>query len=386
MKTRVIVFIWTGWVALRCFQNYCNLSLQVCCSVTMCIILSKRRCKVKGLVPFTTTLTDSRAFKCGKLIIHFLFIFMMNSIFSKDIKYAVVSILIGVDKTSVMWAHNHLWKLSACLQQINKCRDSENQSPANVWHPFWHFIKSHTVQMVSVLLLAAPKERQPSGVLWWVIWFWIHPCNCCLWFEMKQVTRWFKMNTEKVLPLFPGGSWLATIAKLTGLIPLLSSFPSAGSCLHLFLLLPRTPPPQFDSFHALHSTGHKSLSFTLLPSHSVYIISICLMYAVLFAAPMLSVSLSRTPSLDLLPLLLFQIGSYLLSFMSSLFLPLIFHCCFTFFPSQSTLLSLYSLLPNPLICFTGAAHNSLPAHFSWLRCSTTFKYNIEAIMRKPYTT
>lgn len=182
-----------------------------------------------------------------------------------------------------------------------------------------------------------------------------------------------------------------------GLIPLLSSFPSAGSCLHLFLLSQTTPPPppqdtlapQFDSFHALHSTGHKSLSFVLLPSQSVYIISICLMYAVLFAVPMLSVSLCRAPCLYLLPLLLFQMGSYLLSFMSFLFLPLIFHCCFTSqpsFPHNQPSLSLYSFLPNPLICFIGAAYDSLPTHFSWLRCSTTFKYNIEAIMRKPYTT
>lgn len=90
--------------------------------------------------------------------------------------------------------------------------------------------------------------------------------------------------------------------------------------------------------------------------------------------------------LYLLPLLLLSY-QFFSSLPPSVPPSLIFHCLQPFFPPQPPL-SVYpaSFFPNPPMCFIGAACNSLPTHFSWLRCSTTFKYNIESVMQKHYRT
>lgn len=146
--------------------------------------------------------------------------------------------------------------------------------------------------------------------------------------------------------LLPGWSWLATIAKLMGLIPLPSSFPSAGSCLRPFLLSQTTPPPpqdtltpRFDSFHALHKS-----QISLFHSSAI---SVCVHY------------------LDLLDVRCPICSTYVVSFLvqSSLFaspsppfsdwlLPSFFHVLPVPPSDLSLLFHLLSLTINPLFLFT----------------------------------
>lgn len=125
-----------------------------------------------------------------------------------------------------------------------------------------------------------------------------------------------------------------------------------------------------------------NLSFILLPSFPVYTIVICLMYVVPFTVPVMSISdvgalFVSPPSAPPFISVIFFFLSY--SFASSLTYLL------QLSPSCTALLSVYpsSFFPNPPMCFIGVC-NSLPAHFSWLRCSTTLKYNIESVMQKHY--
>lgn len=185
------------------------------------------------------------------------------------------------------------------------------------------------------------------------------------------------------------------------------SFPSEGSieptyihpCSHSPLLLSLTqshispghtsagPLVLFISCPSVHGPQISLLSF-FLPSLSVYTISICLMYSVPFAVPAMSIFRPSLPCLYLLPLLLlsYQLFSsfFLVSSVPPSHLSLPSHF-FSAPPHPHThTLYLFFLSKSPLMCFIGAVCNSLPAHFSWLRCSTTFKYNIESVMQKRY--
>lgn len=122
-----------------------------------------------------------------------------------------------------------------------------------------------------------------------------------------------------------------------------------------------------------------SLSF-FLPSLSVYTILMCLMCAVPFAEPVMSISVC---------LRLVCISSPRSSFHICYF-PLVpsvppsdLSLLSRFFPAHSPP-SVYSFSPNPPMGFIGAVSNSLPTHCSWLRCSTTLKYNIESVVQKHY--
>ena len=215
------------------------------------------------------------------------------------------------------------------------------------------------------------------------------------------------------LPPLSGWSWLATIAELMGLIRLFSLVSSAGSMdparnhpcsTGTLRLLPdpvahiprthSTGPPGSIHFMPFTRQGHKSLSFILSPSLPMYAISICLMCAVPFAVPVMSISVRRCfvciSSLR---------SSFHISSFPSFFLvpsvPPLSHL--SLLPPYLSLPAppppphlftrrLFFFPPNPQTCFIGAAFNSLPTHFSWLRCSTTFKCNMDSVMQKHYRT
>lgn len=165
-----------------------------------------------------------------------------------------------------------------------------------------------------------------------------------------------------------GGSRLATIAVLMGLGRSFSRFHRHWlcPCCHSWLLLLFVYPwitleqaPWFYSFHALHSTGHKSLFQSSAISRRVHI-PLFSLRAAPFGTPALLVSACQS----------LICTSSICSLLTLQFLPLSF--MFTLFH----LLSLHSFSPNPQIWFIAVACDSQLTHFSWLRCTATLHSNI----------
>lgn len=207
---------------------------------------------------------------------------------------------------------------------------------------------------------------------------------------------------SKPLPL-PGRSWLATIAELMGLVRLFS-FPLAGSidpaCIHscshnplLSLTQPHTSPGHTPVGPLALFISCPSLCRPQISLFHSFAIPPCVHYLDLLDV---RCTICRTCDVNfcLLVLCLYLLPPLLLSyqFFSSFFLvpsvppSLISHCLLTSFLYNP--LSVYpsSFIPNSPKCFIGAVCNSLPTHFSWLRCSTTFEYNIESVKQKHYRT
>lgn len=170
-----------------------------------------------------------------------------------------------------------------------------------------------------------------------------------------------------------GWSQLATIAVLMGLGHSFCLHP----CSHCWFLLSVYPwitleqAPWFYSFHALHSTGYKSLFQSSAIPPRVHI-SLCSVCAAPFATPALSVSACQslicTSSICSHPPPPPPHYSFCWFLLCLLY--------FISLPSKSALLALHSFGPSPTIWFIAVACNSLPTYFSRLRCTLTPHSNI----------